>query len=157
MSIAIQLAKHFRDVYFGGNWTVSDVKNTLADVDLGIAKRTIPGFENSILTLFCHACYFTRILNEVLQGKPLQGSDKESFILPELHSEQQWREYIQSQLDLAENTAALISSLDDAILNQSFPDEKYGTWYRNISGTIEHMHYHLGQIAMLKKQLKFSI
>jgi hypothetical protein len=30
-------------------------------------------------------------------------------------------------------------------------EEKYGSVLRNIMGVIEHTHYHLGQIVLLKK------
>jgi hypothetical protein len=29
--------------------------------------------------------------------------------------------------------------------------EKYGNYYRNIHGIIEHIHYHLGQIVLIEK------
>jgi len=32
MTLIEQIAKHFRDVYFGGNWTAVNLKDTLADV-----------------------------------------------------------------------------------------------------------------------------
>ena len=34
---------------------------------------------------------------------------------------------------------------------EDMADPKYGSWYRNIHGIIEHAHYHLGQIVLLKK------
>jgi len=30
---------------------------------------------------------------------------------------------------------------------------KYGNYFRNIVGVIEHIHYHLGQIVLIKKIL----
>ena len=33
MNLPFQIAKHFREVYFGGNWTSSNLKDNLADVD----------------------------------------------------------------------------------------------------------------------------
>jgi len=32
-------------------------------------------------------------------------------------------------------------------------EEKYGNYYRNFHGIIEHCHYHLGQIVLIKKML----
>ena len=29
--------------------------------------------------------------------------------------------------------------------------EKYGNYFRNLTGIIEHLHYHLGQIVLIKK------
>jgi hypothetical protein len=36
-------------------------------------------------------------------------------------------------------------------LEEVFDDKKYGNYYRNITGIIEHNHYHLGQIVLIKK------
>ncbi|MGN6163930.1 MAG: hypothetical protein ACTHOF_05245 [Flavisolibacter sp.] len=41
----------------------------------------------------------------------------------------------------------------DSKLDEIFVDEKYGTYYRNLQGIIEHTHYHLGQIVLIKKLL----
>ena len=32
MNLTAQIAKHFNDVHFGGNWTSVNLKETLADV-----------------------------------------------------------------------------------------------------------------------------
>jgi hypothetical protein len=48
----------------------------------------------------------------------------------------------------------LKEQLADSILSEDFTDKKYGSYYRNIIDIIEHMHYHLGQIAILKKIIR---
>ena len=53
----------------------------------------------------------------------------------------------------AENFAILIEHLPEAKLGEIFTDEKYGNYYRNVHGIIEHTHYHLGQIVLIKKIL----
>jgi hypothetical protein len=42
-------------------------------------------------------------------------------------------------------------------LNDFFALEKYGTYQRNFHGLIEHTHYHLGQIAILKKLVRTPV
>jgi hypothetical protein len=32
-----------------------------------------------------------------------------------------------------------------------FWDEKYGNYYTNVQAVIEHCHYHLGQVVLIKK------
>ncbi len=44
-----------------------------------------------------------------------------------------------------------IEQLPESKLWETFSDEKYGNYYRNIHGIIEHIHYHLGQIVLIKK------
>ncbi len=52
------------------------------------------------------------------------------------------------------STTNLLAPLPDAILTTAFYDEKYGSYYRNLQGTIEHSHYHLGQLVLVKKILR---
>jgi hypothetical protein len=51
----------------------------------------------------------------------------------------------------AENFASLVVQMPESKLWEIFSDEKYGNYYTNIHGTIEHTHYHLGQIVLIKK------
>jgi hypothetical protein len=50
--------------------------------------------------------------------------------------------------------ASLVEHLPESKLNEIFSQEKYGTYYRNLHGVIEHTHYHLGQIILIKKLLR---
>ncbi len=54
----------------------------------------------------------------------------------------------------AENFAGMIEQLPESKLWEDFADPKYGNYYRNLVGIIEHIHYHLGQIVLIKKMLK---
>jgi hypothetical protein len=58
---------------------------------------------------------------------------------------------IQKALHDAENLATKIEMIDEAKLFEDFSDPKYGSYYRNLLGIIEHTHYHLGQISLIKK------
>ena len=51
----------------------------------------------------------------------------------------------------AEKLAVMVEYLLEETLWEEFTDSKYGNYYRNILGVIEHCHYHLGQIVIIKK------
>jgi hypothetical protein len=53
----------------------------------------------------------------------------------------------------AELFAEQIEKIDEAKLFEDFADPKYGSYYRNLLGIIEHTYYHLGQISLIKKIL----
>lgn len=152
MSIAKQLAKHLRDVYFGGNWTTTDLKTTLADVSWQDATRSVYGL-NSIAVLTFHVAYFVDVLNKVLEEGILDGKDEHSFRVPPIGSQEDWKKLQERIWMAAEKAAGLIEQLPDEQLPEGFIDPKYGTYYRNIAGIIEHLHYHLGQIVIIKKIL----
>jgi hypothetical protein len=152
MSVTAQIAKHFRDVHFGGNWTFSNMKDNLADVNWEQATTQVYSF-NTIATLVYHMNYYVCAVTTVLQGKPLNASDKFSFDHPPVNSQDDWEKMLNKTWTDAENFAKLIEQLPEAKLWEDFSDGKYGNYYRNLHGIIEHCHYHLGQIVLIKKIL----
>ena len=152
MNLTEQIAKHFRQIYFGGNWTSVNFKETLSDVDWQHATTKVYSF-NTIATLVYHTNYYVSEVLKVLQGEPLNARDKHSFDRPPILSHEDWEKLLNKTWDDAENFAALIEQLPESKLGETFTDEKYGNYYRNIHGIIEHTHYHLGQIVLIKKLL----
>jgi len=150
MSLNKQLAKHFRDVHFGGNWTCSNLRDNLADVTWQEAITKVYDF-NTIATLVFHVNYFVEAALKVLQGEPLNAHDKYSFDHPPIKSQQDWDRFREKLWREAEAFACLVESMPESSFWEDFTDKKYGNYYRNISGIIEHMHYHLGQIALIKR------
>ncbi|WP_449440607.1 DUF1572 domain-containing protein [Pedobacter steynii] len=152
MSLTVQLAKHLRDVHFGGNWTSSNLKDNLANVTWQQATTQVHSL-NTIATLVYHVNYYISAVLKVFQGAPLDASDKYSFDLPPIQSEKDWNNLRDKAFADAETFTLLIEKLPEHKLWENFADEKYGSYYRNIQGIIEHTHYHLGQIALVKKIL----
>ena len=95
--------------------------------------------------------YYISVVIKVLQGEPLNASDKYSFDLSAIQSQEDWENLLDKTWTDAENFASLIEQLPESKLWEDFSDNKYGNYYRNFHGIIEHMHYHLGQIVLIKK------
>ena len=152
MSLTEQIAKHFRDVHFGENWTSVNLKDSLADVTWQQATTPIYSF-NTIATLVYHMNYFVSAVLKVLQGDPLNAHDKYSFDNPPILSQEDWGKLLNKTWTDAESFASLVEKLPEPRLWEDFSDKKYGNYYRNIHGIIEHIHYHLGQIVLIKKIL----
>ena len=150
MKLTEQIAKHFRDLHFGGNWTAVNLKDTLANVDWLQATTKIYSL-NTIATLVYHTNYYVGAVLKVLQGESLNAHDKFSFDLPPIQSQEDWQKLLVKTWADAENFATLIEQLPEEKLWEIFSEEKYGNYYRNIHGIIEHTHYHLGQIVLIKK------
>jgi len=153
MNTTQQLAKHCRDVHFGGNWTFVNLKDTLADITWQEATTQYQD-SNTIATLLFHINYYINPVARVLQGEPLNASDKFSFDCPTITSQEEWEHLVQKALDEAEQFAKEIEKLEESKLFEVFSDEKYGNYFRNLLGIIEHTHYHLGQIALIKKMIR---
>ena len=150
MNLSVETAKHFRDVHFGGNWTSVSLKETLADVSWQQAVTKVHSF-NTIAVLVYHTNYYVSAVLKVLQGEALNASDTFSFDLPPIQSETDWKNLLNKTWADAERFASLLEQLPESRFGEVFTDKKYGTYYRNMHGIIEHIHYHLGQIVVIKK------
>ncbi|MFT3911362.1 MAG: DinB family protein [Ferruginibacter sp.] len=152
MNAPNQLAQHFRQVHFGGNWTWSNLKDNLTGVDWQMATTKVDSF-NTIAALVYHINYYISAVLKVLQGSALNASDKYSFALPPINSQEDWENLLNKTWEEAEQFATLLEQLPENKLWEIFPGEIYGNYYRNFLGIIEHTHYHLGQIVIIKKLL----
>ena len=150
MSLTAQIAKQLRDVHFGGNWTSSNLKEHLSDITWQQATTKVYSF-NTIATLVYHMDYYVSAVLKVLQGGPLDAHDKYSFDVPTMRTKEDWEKLLEKTWTDAENLATLVGQLPDSKLEEDFWDNKYGSYFRNITGVIEHIHYHLGQIVLIKK------
>ena len=152
MKISKQIAKHLREVFFGVNWTWSNLKNNLKDVTWQEATTQVYSL-NTIATLTFHMCYFIGGTLKVLKGGPLDIKDKYSFDHPPINCQADWDEMLDKIWLEVEEYASTVEKLSDDKLEEVFVEEKYGNYYRNLHGIIEHCHYHLGQIVVIKKIL----
>lgn len=153
MTVTEQIAKHLRDVYFGGNWTACNLRDKLADVTWQQATTKVHAL-HSIAELVYHINYFDAATLQVLRGGPLDAHDKFSFDCPAIRSAEDWERLLQKTWADAEGLAAQIERLPEDQLDEYFMDKKYGSYYRCLQGLVEHCHYHLGQISMIKTILQ---
>lgn len=152
MNLPQHIAKNFRDVHSGGNWTAVNLRDALKNVTWQQATTKVGSF-NTIAMLVYHIHYFVHVTLKVLQGGPLEGNDKLSFDHPPIASDVDWERLLDTVWSDAEAFADLVERLPVEKIFQDMADPKYGTWYRNLNGIIEHTHYHLGQIELIKKML----
>ena len=137
MILSHQIAKNFREVYFGGNWTASSLKNHLQEISWKQATTKVSSL-NTIVSLVYYINYFVIAVTEVLQAKPLKSHDKYSFDHPVVSSQKDWENLLIKAFEDAQVLANLIEQLPESTLWQDFTDKKYGTYYRNLQGLIEH-------------------
>lgn len=152
MKLSSQIAKQFREVHFGDNWTDVNLKDSLEGITWQMATAKVYSF-NTIAILVFHMNYYTNAVMSVLQEKPLSSKHKLSFDCPPIGSDEDWQKLKEKTWADAEIFAGLVEKLPENKLGETFFDKKYGNYYRNIHGVIEHVHYHLGQIVLIKKIL----
>jgi uncharacterized damage-inducible protein DinB len=147
------LASRLREVLLDGHWIANtNYKKQLESINWKQAIKKVDNL-NTIAALTFHINYYMEGLLNVFNGGKLEISDKYSFDLPEIKTEQDWNELLNRFLTNAEHFAGKVEQMDDAIFDQPFVDEKYGSYLRNIEGVIEHSYYHLGQVSLLRKMI----
>lgn len=153
MKLTAQIAKEFREVLFGKNWTDSALKDHVSDVTWEQATKQVDSL-NTIAMLVYHMNYYVIAALKVLENKELDSHDKDAFLCPPIQSQHHWEKLLEKTWNDGEKFATLVEQLPDSKLEETFVKEKYGNYYRNLQGIIQHYHYHLGQIVLIKKLIK---
>jgi len=152
MHLTKQIAKQFREVYFGGNWTAVSLRENLEGLSWQQATTRVYSF-NTIAGLLVHMNYYIKEILKVVAGGTLEASDKFSFDHPPILSNEDWEKLLESIWSDAEKFAVTIEQLPEHKLWETFANGLYGNYYRNFQGVTEHVHYHLGQIVLINKIL----
>ena len=145
------IASRLKEVLLDGRWIANtNYKEQLLSVTWEQANYKI-GDLNTIAALTYHVNYYMAGLLRAFETGKLEISDKYSFEAPPIGSEADWAKRVNGFIENSEKFVSYVGSMDDAVFDQPFVDEKYGTYWRNIEGFIEHSYYHLGQISLIRK------
>ena len=146
-----QLAHRFREVLLNGKWIANtNFKELLSSLTWEQAIQKIDSL-NTIAALAFHVNYYIDGVLNVFEGGELEIRDKFSFDLPPIRSQEDWDKLLANMWENADKFALHIDNMSEEKLAETFIDEKYGDYRRNIEGMIEHAYYHLGQVSLLKK------
>ena len=137
-------------MYFGDSFTGVNFKDLLTDLTWEQANVRIEPLNHIALIVF-HVNYYVAGVLQVLKGGTLDISDKYSFDMDPITSAEEWDQLVHKALSEGEEFAALIEQMTDEQVRAPFDEPQYGTYFRNLVGMLEHTHYHLGQVSMLKK------
>jgi uncharacterized damage-inducible protein DinB len=147
------LASRLREVLLDGHWIANtNYKEQLQSINWKQAIQKVDNL-NTIAALTFHINYYMEGLLNVFNGGKLEISDKYSFDLPGIKTEQDWNQLVNTFLHNAETFASKVEQMEDTLFDQPFVDEKYGSYLRNIEGVIEHSYYHLGQVSLIRKMI----
>ena len=153
MTTNLAIAKRLREVLLNGKWIANtNFKEQIGSVSWEQAIQKVDNLNTIALLTFHINYYLVGILN-VFNGGKLEISDKYSFNLPAINTEKDWSDLVDDFLKNAEQFANQVEQMDSSLLEQTFVDEKYGSYLRNIEGVIEHSYYHLGQISLIRKMI----
>lgn len=150
MNLPTQIANQLREAHTGDGWIGSSLKIAVADLTWRQATTQVHSL-NTIAALVYHLNYYVSGVSQVLQGGALTIRDKYSYDCPPITSQQEWERLLEKAFADAEEFASLVEQLPEEKLWEDFSENKYGNYYKNLQGIIEHLYYHIGQIVLIRK------
>jgi hypothetical protein len=147
------IARHIREIHFGNNWSDIDMTTTLADVTWQQAVATPIPNANSIAVLVFHTNFYLNYVHKSIKEGVYKFDHEDSFKAPPIESEADWQALLQKTWDDAEAFAQTVEKLTVGRNFYNAVPPFQNSFYKNLQGVVEHNHYHLGQIVMLKKLL----
>ena len=136
----------------GNNWTGINAVQALQDIASEMAIKRINNNHLNVAELTAHLTCWNKVITKRLDAENYQPAAEEDFPVINELSEAEWsamkEEFIQSfrlltdKLETKEDTMLYVPVFEGAT-----------SGYRNLHGQISHLHYHLGQIVLLKKIL----
>ena len=149
-----EIANRLREVFINGRWIANT--NYIEQIQNLTWQQAVQKVHNlnTIAALTYHINYYLDGILKAFETGKLQISDKYSYNLPPITSDEEWSNLVKEFLSNSEKFADKVEQLGDDILDKPFIDEKYGTYLRNIEGVIEHSYYHLGQIVLISKIIR---
>lgn len=150
------LAKQLQITHSGSPWTDNSFKTAVAGVSARLAFRRPPGDRNSIAEIVRHMTAWKEFLVRKLERE--SGYDlaqQDSFDMQPYQSmdEAAWKRLLKEADAMQARLIALLEKLDPAALAQTVPKRKY-RMRGLLNGVLQHDIYHIGQLVLLKKQLK---
>lgn len=155
MKVAGYIAQHILDVYQGGNWAEVNVTDTLKDVTLAEANTVTAASVNTIATLVNHLTFWNRAMTARLNDIDMDIPETNGYDDPRLTTEADWQRLKDEHIKSAHEFADTVRSITEERLHQPIVPGR-SSIYKNVQGSVEHIHYHLGQIVLLKKLIRNS-
>jgi uncharacterized damage-inducible protein DinB len=148
-----RIAAELRRATNGPAWHGPALLEVLADVAaLQAAARPLPA-AHSIWEIALHAATWLDILHERIDGQHRDVPDDEDWQVVDDTSPAAWQQLVGRISDSAERLAARIERVKDDGLDALLPGAAAGasSAYVSLHGIVQHVVYHAGQIAVLKK------
>lgn len=153
MLVADLIAQHVIEVHEGNNWTEVSLAAALHGVTLAEATTRTPASPNTMAALLHHLTVWNRVMARRAQGLATSVGEANGFDGPALHTEADWRALQADNRASAHELAAAIRAVrEDQLPEPILP--AYSSAYKNLQSSVEHIHYHLGQLVILKNLVR---
>ena len=150
MNESQRLAKELEKALFGEAWYGPSWKEVMAGVSGEAAlERPLPK-AHTIAEVVAHATTWFEVVDLRLKSETPKVSDEQDWPQVTGLTEGDWSELRERSLDRARTLVETVRGLSPEILEQARPGLS-DTWFELISGELQHILYHAGQVGLLKK------
>jgi uncharacterized damage-inducible protein DinB len=145
-----RIASLLKDTASGNNWTGINIEQALSGIPAVTAVKRINANHLNIAESVAHLACWNKVMAKRLDSENYQPTKEEDFPVIDHLEEHQWTEL---KNRLRASFEALVQKLESkeetGLHNPMF--EGATSAYRNLHGQVSHLHYHMGQIMLLKK------
>jgi uncharacterized damage-inducible protein DinB len=151
MSQTDLIVDQLKRAFDGEAWHGPALMEVLDGIDASTAAaRPIPGV-HSIWELVIHIAGWEKVvITRIVSGQAATLSDEENFGPMGKTTEENWRKAIQQLRDTHSEMIRVVSALPEGRLRDTTPGKDYDLQFM-LLGTVQHVAYHGGQIAVLKR------
>ena len=151
MTETTRLDDELHRAHAGAAWAGPSFREALAGVTAEAAARRHPAVAHSIWELVTHtAAWVEAVRRRVAEWRPVDLSDADNFPPITDPGLEAWQAALAGLDDRVRALRELVAGLDPARLDDVAPGTDYPVAVM-LHGTAQHLAYHAGQIALLKK------
>jgi uncharacterized damage-inducible protein DinB len=134
----------------GEPWHGPALMDILTGIDASKAAAYPIKTAHSIWELVLHIAAWENVIIRRLHGEALQLSDAENFGHIEQVNETNWKQAVETLRHTHAQLIDEVAALSEARLKERVPGKPYDILFM-LWGAVQHVAYHGGQIALLKK------
>lgn len=153
MNISALIAQHIIDVHEGNNWTEVNLIATLEGISYEEASQVTAASVNTIAGLVQHLTFWNDVMIQRIAGHHVYIPDSNGYDNSPLADAESWQALVESCLASGRRLAATIAGIEVSRLEEPILTGA-STAYKSLQGSVEHVHYHLGQIVILKQLIR---
>ncbi|MCA9726507.1 MAG: DinB family protein [Candidatus Eisenbacteria bacterium] len=151
MNESDRLAKELELALHGGAWHGPSWREIVNGVGPTVATRRPLSGVHSIAELVAHAATWNEVVVARLGGGNPAVTPEENFPRIDRLTRTQWRDLVARFLDGGDALVRQVREFPPTKLHERRPRPADGTWQDLILGQLQHLLYHGGQVALLKK------
>jgi uncharacterized damage-inducible protein DinB len=144
------IVDQLKRAFDGEAWHGPALMEILEGIDAKNAASRPVSAAHSIWELVLHVSAWEQVVTRRIQGEALTLTDEQNFGHVGQVNEKNWRRAIQTLQKNHADLISAVSSLPESRLTERVPGKDYDLLFM-LLGTLQHVAYHGGQIALIKR------